>query len=134
LDDLLGGKLEKNLSNCLNVAEDSGVLETDQTLQAEGQGLTEKLNVRVVHAEPFLGAEDGDVPAGCEVNLDRDLILALEGVLIVGVSTPVQELTSDMHDGFVVSLDGAADLDHLTRILVDDRVNLGSGVQNIANL
>ncbi|KAF3401859.1 hypothetical protein F1880_009718 [Penicillium rolfsii] len=125
LDDLLGGELQENLTNGLDIAEDG---------LTEGEGLAKELSVRLVHAEPLLRAEDGNIAAGGEVDLHRNLILALEGVLEVRVGTAVQELAGNLHDGLAITLDGTADLDHLARLLVDDRVDLGSGVQNIANL
>ena len=60
--------------------------------------------------------------------------LSLEGVLEVSVRTTVQELTGDLHDGLTITGDGTANLDHLTRGLVDDSVDLSSGVENVTLL
>ena len=63
--------------------------------------------------------------------LHGNLVFALESVLIVVIGTSVQELTGDMHDRLAVAFDGTADFDHLTRILVDDGVDLRSSVKDI---
>jgi hypothetical protein len=56
LYNLLGGKLEKDLTTCLHAAENGLVLEPNQALQAEGQGLAQELNAlrKVVNDEPLL--------------------------------------------------------------------------------
>jgi hypothetical protein len=68
------------------------------------------------------------------VDLNGGLDLALEGVLEVGVGTAVQELGSNLHDGGAVTSNSAADLDQLARGLVDNSVDLSSGVKNITLL
>merc|ERR1712159_224939 len=68
------------------------------------------------------------------MHLGRGFNLALEGVLIVGVGATIQELRSHLHDRLTLADDSAAHLDHLTRVLVDDGVDLSSGGDLIALL
>ena len=46
--------LEEYLTNGLDAAENSLVLETNKTLESESQGLSKKFHIRFVQAEPFL--------------------------------------------------------------------------------
>jgi len=136
LDDLLGGELKEDLATGLNAAEDSLVLVANQALETESQSLAEQLNVlrKLVDREPVLGAKDGNIAGGGEVNLDGSLDLSLESVLVVGVGTTVQELRGDLHDRLVVADESTADLNHLTSLLVNDSVDLGGGRNLIALL
>ena len=45
LDDLLRGQLDEDLTLCLDMAENSTVLELDETPKAEDQSLTKQLNL-----------------------------------------------------------------------------------------
>ena len=134
LNDLLGGQLKLDLTDGLHRGEDGLVLVSVESLQPEDKSLAEKLNVRLLEAEPLLGLQDGNVLGGLQVDFHRGLNLALEGVLEVGVCAAVQELGGDLHDGGAITGDGTADLDQLARGLVDHSVDLGSGVENIALL
>jgi hypothetical protein len=134
LDDLLRGQLKLDLTDGLHGGEDSLVLVPVEGLEPEDEGLTEELNVSVFEAEPFLRLQDGNVLGGLEVDFHRGLHLALEGVLVVGVGTAVQELRGDLHDGGAIASDGAADLDQLAGGLVDDSVDLCGGVEDVALL
>ncbi|KAI6759681.1 hypothetical protein HG530_010361 [Fusarium avenaceum] len=129
LDDLLSGELKQDLAPGLNAAEDGLVLVAHQALESEGQSLAEQLNVlrKLVDREPLLGAKDGDVPSGGKVHLDGSLNLALEGVLVVGVGTTVEELRGDLHNRLSITGECTADLNHLASLLVDDSVDLSSG-------
>ncbi|SCB64733.1 unnamed protein product [Fusarium graminearum] len=136
LDDLLGGELKKDLASGLDAAEDSLVLVANQALEAESQGLTEQLNVlrKLVNREPVLRSEDSDIAGGGKVNLDGGLDLSLESVLVVGVGTAVQELRSNLHDRLAITDESTTDLNHLTSLLVNDSIDLGSGRDLIALL
>ncbi|KAI7277045.1 beta subunit of fatty acid synthase [Hortaea werneckii] len=75
-----------------------------------------------------------NVLSGCQVDLDRGLHLTLKSVLVIRVGASVQELAGDLHDWLTVACDSATDLDHLTRSLVDNSVDLGSSVKDVALL
>ncbi|TKW54870.1 hypothetical protein CTA1_24 [Colletotrichum tanaceti] len=129
LDDLLGGQLKKNLALRRDAAIHRLGLVAVEALETEGECLSEKVEVarQVISVEPLLRLKNSNVLAGGQVQLDRGLHLALECVLIVGVSTAVQELRRDVHDGLTIAVDGAADLHHLARLLVDDSIDLCGG-------
>jgi hypothetical protein len=129
LDDLLGGELKQNLASGLNAAEDSLVLVANQALETESQGLAKQVDVlrKLVDGEPLLGSKDSNIPSGGQMKLDRSLDLSLEGVLVVGVSTTVQELGGNLHDRLAITDESTTDLNHLASLLVDDSVDLGSG-------
>ncbi|KAK1253167.1 LOW QUALITY PROTEIN: hypothetical protein MKX08_004354 [Trichoderma sp. CBMAI-0020] len=120
LDDLLGGQLQQDLATGLHAAEDAVVLESHEALQAECQRLAKQVNLvgHLVESEPLLGSQH------CHVHLNWGLVLALEGVLKVGVGTAVQELRGNFHHGLAISADGTANLNHLARVLVDDGIDL----------
>ncbi|KAH0356649.1 beta subunit of fatty acid synthase, partial [Aureobasidium melanogenum] len=126
--------LNLDLADCLDGAEDALVLVTNQTLQTEGKGLTKKINLGILKAEPLLRLENCNVLACGEGDLHGLLGLSLESVLKVGVCTAVQELTGNLHDRLAITSDGTANLNHLTRGLVDDGVDLSSGVENVTLL
>ena len=49
-------------------------------------------------------------------------------------SSSVQELAGDLHDRLAIAGDGAADLDHLARVLVDDGIDSGGSIKHITLL
>ncbi|GKT61902.1 LOW QUALITY PROTEIN: unnamed protein product [Colletotrichum tofieldiae] len=135
LDDLLGGKLKQNLALGGDAAIHRLGLVAVKALQTEGERLSEEVEVagQVISVEPLLRLKNSYIFAGGQVQLDGGFHLALEGVLVVGVGTAVQELRGDVHDSLAIAVDGTADLDHFAGLLVDDSVDLGGG-RNLVTL
>ncbi|TFA99144.1 hypothetical protein CCMA1212_009009 [Trichoderma ghanense] len=106
LNHLLRRQLQQDLAPGLHAAEDGLVLEPHQALEAERQGLAQQVDLvrDLVEGKPRLGSQHG------------------------------HELGSHLHDRLAVADDGAADLDHLSRLLVDDSVDLRSGRHLVALL
>jgi len=89
-------------------------------LEDEGRSGGERRRV-VVPREPILRLKNSDLSLSEDGNRVVDLLGGLEGVLVVGESSSVEEGRGDLDGGLAVSEDGSNDLDGLSRVGVDDR-------------
>lgn len=135
LDDLLARQLQLDLTERLHRGEDGLVLEARERLELEHQRLAQEIDIgRIVHVEPLLALQHGDILGAAKRDLHRRLDLPLEGVLIILIRATVEELARDLHHFLAVPRYSPAHLYHLARILVDDRVDLRRRIQHIALL
>src|SRR5271156_945831 len=114
LNDFLAGQLEQDLTDSFDTLEHSLVLEADQALETESQSLAKQVDVRFVKMEPFLRSQDSDIFGCGQSYLHWSFRLSLEGILVVGIRTTVQELTGDLHNWLSFPSNGASYFNHLS--------------------